>query len=151
EIMILPRYWARAESEERSPRGKRVPFAVWRWSETSLEDARARAREAAERIAARIRNGDPLPERYAYGERPVREEVVREHRREDGAITVAVTRNVYGAMVLNTARVMFIDVDIVDPGMGKRLVTWLKRVFGGGAGEASTDPVGTALLRLRTW
>jgi len=149
--MILPRYWAKAESEERSPQGKRVPFAVWRWSEISLEDARARAREAAERIAARIRDGGPLPERYAYGERPVREEVIREHRGEDGSITVAVTRNVYGAMVLNTAQVMFIDIDIASLGRVKRLWTWLKRVFGGRAGEASEDPVETALLRLRTW
>lgn len=120
EIMILPRYWVKEESEESPPEGERVLFAVWRRSETSLEEARARAWEAAERIAARIDAGSPLPERYAYGDRPAREEVIREHRRDDGSLTLAATRNVYGALVLNTARVMFIDVGIACPGGSAR-------------------------------
>lgn len=78
--MIVPRHWARVTSEERTPAGRRVPFSCCQWSERSLAEAQARAREVAERIARRIRAGEALPERYAYGTRPLREEVLRQLR-----------------------------------------------------------------------
>jgi len=115
--MIVPRYWARVTSEERTPAGRRVPFSCCQWSERSLAEAQARAREVAERIARRIRGGEALPERYAYGTRPLREEVLRELRGGDDALAAVLTRNAYGAVVLNAAGTMFVDVDLAEPSL----------------------------------
>jgi hypothetical protein len=112
--MLIPRFWSRAESTATTPAGKFVRFHVWRGSRTSPAEAQALANEAVGRIADRIRGGAGFPERYAYGDRPLREEVVRELPATGGvdAPDAAITRNSYGALVLNAARAFFIDVDV---------------------------------------
>jgi hypothetical protein len=109
--MRLPLFWVKEEGDAATPAGKPVRFAVWRWSETSLEEARSRAREAIATVRQRIQTGQPFPARYAYVSRPVREEVLREI--SGGA--AAITRNAYGAQVLNTAKTMFVDSDDAPP------------------------------------
>jgi hypothetical protein len=61
----------------------------------------------------RVSSGEPFPERYAFADRPIREEILRELRDPWGASEAIVTRNGYGAEVLNTARLLFADID--DP------------------------------------
>jgi hypothetical protein len=116
--MLIPRYWSRAESQATTPAGKPVRFHVWRGSRSSAAEAQTLADEAVARVAERIRRGDGFPERYAYGDRPLREEVVRELPGTGGdeAPDAAITRNSYGALVLNAARAFFIDVDVGDAG-----------------------------------
>jgi hypothetical protein len=113
--MLIPRYWSRADSQATTPDGRPVRFHVWRGSRTSPAEAQALANEAVVRIADRIQRGQGFPERYSYGDRPLREEVVREIP-AGGAPTeapdAALTRNSYGALVLNAARAFFIDVDV---------------------------------------
>ncbi len=75
-----------------------------------MDEAQRRAREAAERVAAAIARGDKMPVGYGYADRPMREEIVQEVRNGD-ELVAAITRNAYGALVLNTSRVMFADVD----------------------------------------
>jgi hypothetical protein len=112
--MLIPRYWSRAESTATTPAGKFVRFHVWRGSRSSPAEAQALADEAVRRVADRIRSGAGFPERYAYGDRPLREEVVGEFPGTPTADApdAAITRNAYGALVLNAARVFFIDVDV---------------------------------------
>lgn len=113
--MLIPRYWSRAESNAVTPDGRPVRFHVWRGSRTSAAEAQALANEAVVRIADRIQRGQGFPERYAYGDRPLREEVVREIPGAAAATDTpdaALTRNSYGALVLNAARAFFIDVDV---------------------------------------
>jgi hypothetical protein len=97
--MHFPKFWARGEHES---------VSVWRWSDSSLEDAQqqasARAIELAKMFAEQGRRFD----RYSYGSRPLREEIV-----QTGAELV-VSRNLYGALVLNASRAMFIDIDLGD-------------------------------------
>ena len=116
--MLIPRYWSRAESHATTPDGKPVRFHVWRGSRSSAAEAQALADEAVARIAERVRQGAGFPERYAYADRPLREEVVRELPGLGGAEApdAAITRNSYGALVLNAARAFFIDVDVEDAG-----------------------------------
>ncbi len=54
-------------------------------------------------------NGAPAG-KYEYADRPLREEIVNAVRQGDKDIAV-VTRNRYGALVLNAASVLFVDVD----------------------------------------
>jgi hypothetical protein len=112
--MLIPRYWSRAESQAITPAGKSVRFHVWRGSRTSPAEAQSLADEAVARVAERIRAGAGFPGRYAYGDRPLREEVVGEFPGAAAADApeAALTRNAYGAVVLNAARVFFIDVDV---------------------------------------
>jgi len=110
--MLIPRFWSRAESQATRPDGQPVRFHVWRGSRTSAAEAQALAAGAVARIAERIGRGAGFPERYAYGDRPLREEVVREIPGPGDAPNVAITRNSYGALVLNAASAFFIDVDV---------------------------------------
>ena len=76
--MLIPRFWSRAESQTVTPDGKPVRFQVWRGSRASEAEARALAQEAVGRMGERIRSGAGFPEKYSYGDRPLREEVIRE-------------------------------------------------------------------------
>lgn len=111
--MLIPRYWSRAEAQATTPDGRPVQLFVWRGSRGSAAEAQALADEAVARVAARVERGEGFPERYSYADRPLREEVIREIP-GGGADTpdAAITRNAYGAQVLNTARAFFIDVDV---------------------------------------
>jgi hypothetical protein len=115
--MIVPRYWAEARVQERR---ERKSFTVRRygWSDSSQEDAQARADERARDALQRIMAGEELPRRErktSYGVEgvPIREEVVEWHGDS------VVTRNAYGARCLNTPKAFFIDVDFNDAVSGR--------------------------------
>lgn len=106
--MNFPRFWSKGEANG---------FEGWGWSNESLEAANARGVETALRVAARFERGElNVPAaRYGYADRPLREEVLREFRDEAGAVSGVITRNSYGCLVLNTAKLMFVDVDFPEP------------------------------------
>lgn len=112
--MLIPRFWSRASSQAVTPDGRTVRFHVWRGSRSDPAQAQALAHEAVGRIAERIQRGAGFPEKYSYGDRPLREEVVREivGAGTDDDPDAALTRNSYGAVVLNAAHAFFIDVDV---------------------------------------
>lgn len=95
---------------------KRRPYRLesWGWSDRSVAAALEVARRRLSDVAARIASGD-LSRKYPYGERPLREEILRTFGETGAPNEAVVTRNRYGALVLNTARVPFIDVDAPDP------------------------------------
>src|SRR5262245_3476406 len=128
--MKLPRYWAKEEAEALTPAGKPVRVAAWRWSDSSLDEARRNARQVIGNILQRVQAGQPFPARYAYGSRPVREEVLREILDGSGQTAAAITRNVYGALVLNTAGAMFVDSDSHSDADGTAGGGLLGRLFG---------------------
>jgi hypothetical protein len=84
------------------------------YSSKSVEDAEARAqanaRQAVENAARRSQSHD-----YPYGVRPLAEPVIQESRREDGSLSGLLSVNSRGCVVLNTAAVMFVDVDLPKP------------------------------------
>lgn len=107
--MKLARYWARDQGEAVNAQGQRVRAVARGWSDESVDAARARAREIAGRVAQRILTHPGDRNQYQYGDRPLPEPVVREF--SDAA---KVTRNAYGALVLNTDNLMFVDIDRQD-------------------------------------
>jgi len=139
--MNFPRFWARADHEG---------FLAWGWSNQNLDAARAMGMEVARRIADRIRRGDRKhAHRYAYGERPLREEIIRDFADGAGSSRAVITRNAYGCLVLNTARLLFVDVDLGEPPeVGGALSRWFgseKRVAAHAAQKQSS------LTRAAEW
>lgn len=125
--MNFPQFWAKAECGN---------FSCWRWSVNSVEEAQDSARAAAEKLAERFNAGELLRGSYGYGDgRPMRELVLREWRAPDGALTAAITRNSYGCLVLNTAQVMFVDVDAPE-----QKSSGLGGLFGGLFGKKKVAP-----------
>ena len=77
--------------------------------------------------AAMERGGFPV--RYEYSDRPLREETIQEIRNGDG-ISAVFTRNSYGAIVLNTNRVMFVNVDVYRPSYTLSFGELVRETFG---------------------
>ncbi len=141
----VPRYWARCEREVEGAGGTLYLLTKYGVSETSQEEAQREAERLLIALAARVAGHERL-DHYAYGERmPLREELVQEVRDGDKLLGF-VTRNSYGALVLNTAQVMFVDIDCPKPKPSGGL---LRRLFGGG--QPAPDPVPAALERVASW
>ena len=121
--MNFPRYWAKDSYTGTLPNGKTGTFAAFGWSSTSLEDAKRVGRERAKRL---VENGFPASRKtdYDYEGTSFREEVVDSLTVGDAEIAV-ISRNRYGALVLNTDKVMFADIDfpsVVSTGFWDSLV-----------------------------
>jgi len=140
--MKLARFWTRAQAEATSAKGRRVIALARGWSDEGIEAARNRAVEIAQRVADRIAAGLTTKQRYPYGDRPLPEPVVRDFRAESNAAAI-VTRNAYGALVLNTDQLMFVDVDRPqDPKTGPTLGKMMSSLFSKPKAEPSPPPDG---------
>lgn len=106
--MNIPKYWASETQNIKDSHGQSLALKCWRWSNESLAAAREAARERINTVARTLQDVGDL-NRYSYSDRPLREEIIQTVN--DDTI---ITRNGYGALVLNTARVMFIDIDLEE-------------------------------------
>ncbi len=108
--MLIPYFWAEARLQNKLP-SRHVKVKRWGWSDISQDDAQVLAEQRAKEAMERILNGEVLRRqeaRDAYGTDdgvPIREEVVSRHGK------IAITRNSYGSLCLNTPNVLFADVD----------------------------------------
>lgn len=110
--MNFPQFWARGSSGN---------FFTWRWSSTSLTEAQSLANEAAQQLMERFKSGVYPPKGGGYyPNRPFREQIMQQVKAGDGTTAAVVTRNSYGCLVLNTARVMFVDIDFPEPRAPRR-------------------------------
>ena len=66
--MHFPRFWAKGTSDG---------AVCWRWSDTSQADAQQQADRRAGELAALLASGQRL-DRYSYGDRPLREEILEQ-------------------------------------------------------------------------
>ena len=141
--MNIPRYWSHIKEQTPAGFGKVYDLIVWGWSSEGRAGAERKAQERLAAFAQRVREGFDLTRSrdYAYGERPLREEILREIEGRDGEIAAVVTRNIYGSMVLNTAHTLFADVDL-PASSGP---SFLGRLFG----KSEPSPEEAALASLR--
>lgn len=125
--MYIPPAWVNVSAEERSPDGRILPVSVWGWG-SDEPSAKKGAADRLQRVLERVREGASFPDPYGYGNRPLREEILETYQgaapNEPSAI---LTRNRYGARILNAARVLFLDIDFPAPRLAQRLL----RLFGG--------------------
>jgi hypothetical protein len=125
--MKFARYWTRREGEATDSNGDSIQVLSRGWSDVSIEDAAVRARERARRLAERIATDRSAGKLYDYGDAPVPEPIVQDFRPQGTAAVV--TRNSYGALVLNTDELMFADVDS-DGARGSGSLDKVARVAG---------------------
>lgn len=136
--MNFPPYWAKGASGD---------FSCWRWSSQNLMEAQALAAQAAQQLAERFKHGDIPRHRGYYPDRPFREPVLREIKNGAGETAAVVTRNSYGCLVLNTARVMFVDVDLPEP----KRPGLFKRLFGKSETGPPDNPQNEAIAKAEMW
>src|SRR5438132_2978565 len=105
--MKLARYWTKESGEAARPDGSRIRVVSRGWSNESVEAASQRARDTARKLAFALASGQIERSHYLYGERPLPEPILREFR-DGGDPSAMVTRNSYGALVLNTSKLMFV-------------------------------------------
>jgi len=108
-IMRIPKYWAKAEQSGADHRGRPVLFRIWGWSFDSLAEASRHAGARARSICDLVTTGEKR-DAYDYLEHPLREEIVQSVG-APGEESAIITRNRYGALVLNCRSVCFADVD----------------------------------------
>ncbi len=113
--MKFPKYWAKSIQSVQQPDGQPYLLVIWQWSDVSREEAQGKADDRVKEVEQKVRAGEQL-NRYGYGERPLREEIRQGVANNAGNEVAIVTRNLYGALVLNAANAMFIDIDFSDKG-----------------------------------
>lgn len=100
--MKIYKYWV-TEKQKIPIDGVEQDITCYGGSNISADDARSRAREKAEKVKRKIKGEKHLFDEY---EAEIREEILRiidDHS--------AITRNRYGAQVLNTENLMILDID----------------------------------------
>lgn len=107
--MKIPAHWTKGAHTDVDPHGRQRTVSVWGWSCESLAKARQHAEARARRAFDRWTSGAKA-DSYDYLEHPLREEIVQALG-PAGEPHAVITRNRYGALVLNTAAVCFVDVD----------------------------------------
>ncbi|MEO1007731.1 MAG: hypothetical protein AAFX79_04145 [Planctomycetota bacterium] len=137
--MRVARFWARRHAEIEGWRRD-----AWGSSDASEAEAAERAQAKADRLAAEIHaQDDPSLHHYEYQRLDQPEPIVEDVTTEAGERIGAITINRYGASVLNTASLAFVDVDLAPA----RKPGWLERKLTGW----KPDDGGRALDALRSW
>jgi len=109
--MKLARFWTRKRAEAVGGDGRRVEAVARGWSNESPAAAAQVAQDIAGRVAQKLASGDMRKGHYLYGDRPLPEPILYEFGGGGAEPRAAITRNVYGALVMNARNLMFIDID----------------------------------------
>ncbi len=129
--MRFPAYWSQATAEQIDDQGRKQTLSCWRSSDTSPEDAHASALAAATHALQLLLSGAPR-RTYPYASGPLREQILQRLENAQGQLIAAISQNRYGSLVLNTARVMFVDVDFDPVPPGEQLRHAVGRLFNRG-------------------
>ncbi|HEX6683909.1 MAG TPA: hypothetical protein VF062_13990 [Candidatus Limnocylindrales bacterium] len=149
--MRIPRFWAVVEGTGTGRAGERLFRRVWGWSMSSMAEAASVAQERLQAALADLRSGNRLGGYYPRV--PLREPILDEVT-ADGEQILVVTRNRYGAEVLNTDRLLIADVDLPELD-GPTVKGVLRRLFGRstavGDPTAEPAPVVERVAALANW
>ena len=149
--MKLARFWTRQPGEAPGPDGRRIRVVARGWSDESPEMAARLARDVANRLAQKLASGDRNKQQYLYGERPLPEPILHEFAGAS-APRALITRNSYGALVMNAQDLMFIDIDRQEQtgDSGSDLISGLKSLFGARSAPPApaTNPLMDSIQRV---
>ncbi len=122
--MKTARFWTKECQKLRCADGVERALSARGWSDTSIEEAKGRAltrlKRSAESFGKSSSNTNLKNREYDYADSPLAEPVIETVTSQSGAPLAIVTRNGYGARVLNTNSIMFVDLDLDQnpPGRG---------------------------------
>lgn len=116
--MNFARYWSSIEI--RVPARFGTPGAVRVWGASNSDEAAAESAARARAVKALAFFAGQADD-YEYASDVIREELVEEFRDDAGEPLAVITRNRYGALVLNTERVLFGDIDLPNENFLQRL------------------------------
>jgi hypothetical protein len=122
--MKFAKYWANAQQDCTNDTGKSFQLTAAGGSNSSMAQARERARVRVEQLAQIIRQKGTLND-YEYADGYIQEEIIQELQGPDGRPIAVITRNSYGATILNTDKVLFGDIDVPRPGIVDKLLSLL--------------------------
>lgn len=140
--MHFPRYWALGTSGE---------YSCWQWSDYSVAEAKARAEAGAAKLAVARSSSSSRHGRYEYGHRLLREPIVEELALDENESRAVITRNSYGALVLNTTSACFVDIDLDENESPVKKPGFFASLFGARGNEESLVREKSSLDRLDTW
>ena len=109
--MIIPDYWDEHKEKRKLSSRKQATITRFGWSDLNQDDAKRHAKQRVEEAFQKLEDGQQVERRekrvsYNGSEGvPIREEVIQFH---DDAV---VSRNIYGALCINTPDVLFADID----------------------------------------
>lgn len=147
DTMKFYSHWAKA-AETVDIDGDAWKLERYGWSNESREAAFAKAKELLQQTANIFRGGNS-PGTYLYSDRPVREEIIQELPGTEGPAAV-ITRNGYGSLVLNTANVLFADIDKPkSQKSGGGLGRLLGSLFGKKPAEPLEEPIDPIVARVQ--
>lgn len=107
--MKFAKYWAKATEECQRQDGSVAKVTCRGWSQETIAQAIEMAKSRARKLAAHLVNDNFPDHSYSYGARPLPEPIISHHDSTDGEAVV--TRNCYGALILNVSNVAIIDID----------------------------------------
>jgi hypothetical protein len=129
-------------------RGERFFRRVWGWSMSSTAEASTVARERLGSILANLRS-NTRAESY-YPRVPLREPILDELD-IDGEQFLVITRNRYGAEILNTDRLLIADIDLPELERPARVRRWPFRRPAPTPSSVEPAPVVERLGQLASW
>ena len=104
-------HWAKTGSRAVSPDGQNYWLVAWGGSNQDVNNAELAAKKAVASMQQRLSEKGALGDFYSYDhDRPLKEVVIQRVGDYENP-RIAITRNRYGALVLNSARVFIADVD----------------------------------------
>lgn len=108
--MNVFKYWSRAWCDSAQEHDLNFKLCRLAGSNISLEDAQFKAQQRLSESIERLKSGAALKE-YEYQSKDLKEELIEEVMAPNGERVAAITRNRYGALVLNTQKILFADID----------------------------------------
>jgi hypothetical protein len=120
--MKFAKYWSEAFVAVDEAIFGKTRLSTWGASNESQVQAGINASERATRLGQLISRGFDALREYEYWNGYIREEVIDEILDSHGRVLGVLTRNSYGATVLNTESVLFGDIDISELGFFSKLL-----------------------------
>ena len=123
--MKLFKYWHKENHIAFDNEKNEFNLNCWAGSEISEDDAKEKAYLKLQQWISRLAQGKNIGD-YEYQNGEIREQLIEEIYNDEQRLIAGITRNRYGALVLNTDAVVFVDIDIPSYTFGE----WFKSLFG---------------------
>ena len=107
-----------------NPPNPPAQLVFWGISDSSEQDAADNAQNQLQRWAQQLRDGISISRNYQLDMQEIREELIEDILLTDGTRIGAITRNAYGALVLNTEYLLIADIDTPAPSLWRRILAW---------------------------